>query len=471
MANYHSTISRREFLRALGLGSAVAATVGAVPVASLPQFRDLDEVMASSINLSKRPSWVKTTEKPTVEIDWRQIKRFDYDEVMWSSGMLKALGPEQYAEVFRQGAVNTKKWIFEGIPGCKLRDVAMNSCGIQLKPSFIGPQTSPTPESLGVPKYQGTPEENARIVTVFLRLHGASHVGFIELETATTEKLVYSYDSNVAGFGPGQGPRIDIQDVDKPEDSPEKGYLILRKKARWVIVYSLRMGDEQMLRPLTIVGGRVSGAMYNLRTLIQGQLQNFLRTLGYMCLGQWGAYNGLVQATAAGVLAGLGELSRVGHLITPEYGLMQRIFVAVTDLPLAPGKPVDFGLIKFCRVCKKCADYCPARAISPATEPTWDTQGKPFRGPGVKRWMLEEPMCVAYFLMVGNCSTCFGVCPYSHRSKASWNTFMRSTVAANPSLNRFFRKADDFFYGAGPRGGEEIDDIWNMTDLPPWGYV
>ena len=190
-----------------------------------------------------------------------------------------------------------------------------------------------------------------------------------------------------------------------------------------------------------------------------------------MCLGQGGNYNGLFQATAAAVLSGMGELSRVGHVITPEYGLMQRIHIAVTDLPLAPGKPIDFGLMKFCRVCKKCADYCPARALSSDTEPTWDMQDKPYRGTGVKRWLLEEPRCVSYYRTVGNCTTCFGVCPYSHRSKAAWNTFMRSTVSLNPSMDRFFRKADDFFYGSGIRTGEEIDDIWNRVDLPPWGYV
>ncbi len=469
MAKHHSTISRRDFLKALGLGGSAAAFTAYAGTVPGFKFNDLDEVMASPLGLDKRPSWVKHVDKPTAEIDWSLVKRFDFDEVMWCSGMIKALGPEQANMVLRQANVNKLTWVAQGKPGANLRDVAMNSCGYQPQPSFIGPQTSPTPDDLDAPRYEGTPEESNRLVTTFLRLHGASHVGFIELDTETTEKLVYAYDSNASGISPGRGPRIDILDVDAPEENTEKGYRVLPKKARWVIIYTLRMDDEQMLRPLTLVGGRVTGAMYNLKTMVQAWLQNFVRTLGYMCLGQAASYNGLIQATACGALAGLGELSRVGHLITPEYGLMQRVFVAITDLPLAPGKPIDFGLHKFCRVCKKCADYCPARAISPATEPTWDTGGKPWRGTGVKRWMLEDPRCVAYYRMMGNCSTCFAVCPYSHRSKASWNAFMRRSVATNSGLDRFFRKADDFFYGAGPR--KDIEAIWDMLDLPPWGYV
>jgi reductive dehalogenase len=197
------------------------------------------------------------------------------------------------------------------------------------------------------------------------------------------------------------------------------------------------------------------------------ELQNFMRTLGYMCLGQQAAYNGLAQATAFAVLSGLGELARVGHLITPDFGLMQRVHVCITDLPLAPGKPVDFGVWNFCRTCKKCAEHCPVKAIGSTTEPTWDTDNASFRSPGVKRWMLNEPRCVSYYLQVGNCSRCFGVCPYSHRSNSAMYDIFRWSVSNNRSLNRFWRKTDDFFYGIGTR--QDIDKIWEL-DLPPWGY-
>ena len=55
------------------------------------------------------------------------------------------------------------------------------------------------------------------MVRAFLRFHGAAQVGFAQLETDTTEKLIYAYDT---GSGAAQGPRIDILDVDQPEDHP-----------------------------------------------------------------------------------------------------------------------------------------------------------------------------------------------------------------------------------------------------------
>jgi reductive dehalogenase len=258
-------------------------------------------------------------------------------------------------------------------------------------------------------------------------------------------------------------------DVDQPEDNPKEGYRVLPKKARYAVVYTLRMADELMKRPITSIGSRSHMYMYNLRSLLQGQLQNFMRTLGYMCLGEASTYNALALATGLGVMAGLGEMSRIGHIITPEHGLQQRVNKVITDLPLAPGSPVDFGAFNFCRTCKKCADYCPARAITPATEPSYDTGGKNYFNPGVKGYYWAQDRCNAYMQANIACATCFGVCPYSKKPQSSYSNLFRSSVAANPALNSLWRKADDMFFGSGVRTGEEIDNFWNL-DLPTWGY-
>jgi hypothetical protein len=93
MGRYHSTLSRREFLKALGLGG---AGLGASAL-SLPAFHDLDEAMASPMAEFKRPSWVKEVTKPTVEIDWSQMGQdpFDGSNVMWENGFVRAVGPAQ----------------------------------------------------------------------------------------------------------------------------------------------------------------------------------------------------------------------------------------------------------------------------------------------------------------------------------------------------------------------------------------
>ncbi|MEJ2047920.1 MAG: reductive dehalogenase [Dehalococcoidia bacterium] len=281
--------------------------------------------------------------------------------------------------------------------------------------------------------------------------------------TDTTEKLIYAYDT---GLGEAQGPRLDILDVDQPEENLEEGYRVIPKKARWVIVYTMRMADELMKRPITALGSRSHGYMYNLKSLLQGQFQNFMRTLGYMCLGEAALYNALGVHTGFSIMAGLGEMSRIGHTITPEHGLQQRVQMLITDLPLPPGKPVDFGATNFCRTCKKCADYCPSRAIDPSTEPRWESDLF-YHSSGVKRWPLTDARCRAYIAQVGGCAMCFAVCPYSKRPNMSYNNLFRRSVATNPALNSFWRKADDFFYGTGVH--TDINQFYEL-DLPPFGY-
>jgi hypothetical protein len=238
---------------------------------------DLDELIASPSASFKRPSWVKEVDKPTIDIDWTMMKRFDYHYVMWAAGLKAAVGPEQYDEIFRAQRANTRNWIIQNKAGFTLADYALANANNWAANSYMGPQTSPTPESLEVPRWEATPEENSRMMRAFLKLHGATSVSFVELDTETTEKLVYAYDT---GVGEAQGPRIDILDVDQPEDHTAEGYRVLPKKARYVIVYTLRMADELMKRPITQFSQRSHNYMYNLRSLIQGQAQQFLRTLG-----------------------------------------------------------------------------------------------------------------------------------------------------------------------------------------------
>ena len=259
-------------------------------------------------------------------------------------------------------------------------------------------------------------------------------------------------------------------DADQPFETDS--LLVIPKKARWVIVYTLRMSDILMRWAPTELSLRSTYIMYNQRTLVQGQLQNFLRGLGYMGLGATGPFNSLGSSVGFAVMAGLGETCRVMHLMTPELGLRQRVFVLATDLPLAPGKPIDFGAMRFCRVCKKCADFCPAQAIPHDTDPSWDIKG-PYNAPGIRIWRRLEPACNSFQVQAGyeeGCSICFGVCPLSNSSsrlgKSFYQNLMRATIANTPVFDRALRKMDDFL-GYGIR--TDPDEFWKL-DLPPFGW-
>jgi hypothetical protein len=106
MSKYHSTLSRREFLKALGFGGAGLAAAAVAP----PVFHDLDEVISSPQATMKRPSWVKEVDKPTIDIDWGIMNRFTDYEVMWGGGFAKAVGVEQADEFAKASARNSLLW-------------------------------------------------------------------------------------------------------------------------------------------------------------------------------------------------------------------------------------------------------------------------------------------------------------------------------------------------------------------------
>jgi len=467
MPKQHSTISRRDFLKALGLGGAGLAAAMAPGVVGKNTFNDMDELIASPLSELKRPWYVREIDKPTVEVDWKTMQRFDQHLVMWYAGLRNSWGPDNYDKLMQKSQENRVNLMKENRPGYTLRDQALHDSALWAPVSFLGPRTSQTPEELGVPRWEGKPEENARMIRAFLKVHGAAQVGFVELESNTTEKLIYSFDT--PHFFPAftRGKRLMFANLDKPLET--ENTRIIPYKARWVIVYTVRMSDILMRFTPGHVGLAPTNVAYQLKNVIQGQLQNFLRSLGYMGLGEASNYNALGTAVGLGVMAGLGEASRVMHLVTPEYGLRQRVFKIITDLPLAPGKPVDFGAFQFCRVCKKCADTCPVQAIPHDTDPDWEIRGN-FQNAGVRIWRRNEPLCNAYMVSSGiveHCSVCFGVCPLSKGNrKAIYHDIMRTTISNTPVFNRFFRKMDDFL-GYGIKADPE--SFWEM-DLPPFGW-
>ncbi len=72
MSKFHSTVSRRDFMKGLGLG---AAGLGAA-AATAPVFHDLDEMTSQHQGL-KRPWYVNELDygNTTVEIDWGMMQR------------------------------------------------------------------------------------------------------------------------------------------------------------------------------------------------------------------------------------------------------------------------------------------------------------------------------------------------------------------------------------------------------------
>ncbi len=455
-------VTRRDFFRLTGATAGVAASTAAISKGSRSKaFAQGIESAASEAgggnSIHTRPWWVREVDEPTTEIRWDAMERIsERERTVRGPGFAKYVGEDRAAEVGEIAAKNKVDRILAKEPGYTLRDWAMNDAngGGRVPMSFLGPQTADTPENLGVPRWEGTPTENANMIRAALRHFGASTVGFVELDPETTEKLLYSEDPD--------GKQVVIEDVDEAYETEEKR--VIPEKARWVIVYTVQMSEETLRLAPAPIGGQTTGLTYARFTQIQGMAQDFLRGIGYQGLAE-SSINALGIAPAFGVMAGLGELGRINRLLTPEHGPMVRVFKMVTDLPLEPTKPIDAGILEFCKSCKVCAEECPSDTLSYETEPFWETRGE-WNNAGHKAWFEDSPSCYEYWKTGPgtNCGICFSVCPYAKKDQTLVHSLVKATSATTGLFNGFFRSMDETF-GYGERDPQD----WWTLDLAEYG--
>jgi len=148
--------------------------------------------------------------------------------------------------------------------------------------------------------------------------------------------------------------------------------------------------------------------------------------------------------------AGLGEIGRMGLLMTPDLGPRVRLGVVTTDLPLV-ADPAGYSapMLDFCRICKKCADNCPVRAI-----PTGDRE----EIDGALRWRIDQEVCYRYWCLTGtDCARCMAICPYSYPDTPMHN-MVRWATRHSGAARRGVIWLDRLFYGSAPK----------PKAVPPW---
>jgi reductive dehalogenase len=417
------------------------------------------ESWSDQAGIAPRPPWVRTVDIPTVEIDWESIYRFDERNTV-RRGWSKYLDEEAFAAVQELNETRIYERSRNGQPGYSVRDIALyRSSGIGATQSFLGPDNVKTPEELGIARWEGTPEDNSEMIRAALRSFGAATVGFVELDE-NTEKLIYSID-------PDGKELVISEEQDIAEETETQR--IIPKKARWVIVWTVQMSQEGMTRSPTPLGAATTAMSYAIGRATQSRLQGFLRGIGYYGVGE-AQTNALAIAPAFGVLAGLGELSRLNRMISPEYGPMVRVFKLITNLPLAPTKPIDAGIMNFCRTCKTCATYCPSGSLSTASEPSYETQGAWSRG-GVKTWYENSLTCRNYWAEVGtNCGICFAVCPFSVKDRALIHQLVKGTIGTTTIFNSTLAELSRATYSPGKMDEPQKDpEEWWSLDYSEYG--
>jgi ferredoxin len=155
------------------------------------------------------------------------------------------------------------------------------------------------------------------------------------------------------------------------------------------------------------VSGAQSMRAYMRGAMLAGVMAAHLRRLGHSSRVHSNAHSELLHLPAM-LMAGLGEMSRIGELVlNPFIGPRSKSVVFTTDLPLEVDRPIDFGLQDVCSQCQKCARECPCNAIPFGPKVMFN---------GYEIWKPDVEKCGRYRLTNAKgsaCGRCMKTCPYN----------------------------------------------------------
>ncbi len=175
------------------------------------------------------------------------------------------------------------------------------------------------------------------------------------------------------------------------------------------------------------ISGAQSMRAYMRGAVIAGTMAEHLRALGFSTRAQTNADSEVLHLPLI-LLAGLGELSRIGELVlNPFVGPRFKSVVMTTDMPLLVDKPIDFGLQNFCSNCYKCARECPCDAISLGDKVMFN---------GYEIWKLDVERCARYRLTNQRglaCGRCMKTCPLN--KVVTWDGPIATQVASWLGIN------------------------------------
>lgn len=246
--------------------------------------------------------------------------------------------------------------------------------------------------------------------------YGASLVGVAELNP------LWIYSEHYAPTRENRERTIPIIFDDKRFERTEEAWYIPRSMNR-VIVLAFEEDFYAIANSPGQLASAAVGNGYSRMAFTAGTLAEFIRCLGYRAIP---AGNGVGLSIPMAVDAGLGQVSRAGILITPKFGPRVRLAKVITDMPLVPDSPIDFGVTEFCEVCKLCAEHCPSGAITSGPR-SWEGKS-PSNNPGVFKWYIEPEKC--YDFNNFSCSNCKRVCPFTKPNNSWLHRMIRQIIKA-----------------------------------------
>jgi reductive dehalogenase len=210
---------------------------------------------------------------------------------------------------------------------------------------------------------------------------------------------------------------------------------------RWALAFTVEMDHRAVAQAPEAPVVAESARQYVESAKIAIQLASVIRDQGWPARAHTDG-NYRVIAPLVARAAGLGEIGRMGLLMTPRLGPRVRIGVVTTDIPLIPAdQGDDLSVLDFCTICKKCATNCPVGAIPHGDRIEMDHG---------RRWVIDDETCFRYWNAVGtDCATCMKVCPYSHPDNLM-HTLVRKAIRISPGTRSLMLRMDDAVYGRKP---------------------
>lgn len=215
-----------------------------------------------------------------------------------------------------------------------------------------------------------SPEEAAELIREFTWAVGADLVGFTEVK----DSFVFSVADIPHKYAIVLAKEMDLERINTAPE-PESGTEVLR--IYW------RMGA------------------------IVVKMASLIRRMGYPAVAHhprsfWGKKPTVLHPAAA-YEAGLGEIGRVGLLITEEFGPRVRLATVTTDMELPQSPKKEFGVEKYCENCRLCRDACEGDAI-----PDEKAMER-----GIMKYTIDPYKCLPYFAKFDGCNLCVSKCVFN----------------------------------------------------------
>ena len=344
-------------------------------------------------------SLVRTLQRPPYTVDDTRYKRFDerntiFSRVVWDK---TCIGYGRFTEERMLERLAQRK------PGYSRLDYALHAASWTVDETYKGAFSWEKLAGVGVDRRE-PPGERTGSQLASLKKYKVKASARMSMQT---KKVAKFFGASLVGIcKPDQRWIYSHTRTGSPVTIPED--------FKYAVVMALEMDPVLIGTSPAVTAAAAAGKGYSQMAFTIACVGEFIRGLGYKAI-QMG--NDTVLSIPLAIDAGLGQLGRNGLLITPEFGPRVRICKVLTDLPLEPDKPIDFGITEYCKKCRKCAKTCEAKAISDEIEPSFEGVS-PSNNPGVLKWYVNAELCYKFCCDNGvmDCATCITVCPFNIRS-------------------------------------------------------